>query len=88
MIFNDAVGRGQAEAGPFTHVLGRKKGFKNSFDDILVDSDTRIRDRYFYVLSPRDLEWSAVFIAEVNIFGLNVNFAAIGHGMPGIEVKI
>ena len=62
MIFDYAVGRGQAEAGPFPHVLGGKKRLKNSFDDIRVDAHTGIGYRYFYIISLRNFEGSAVFI--------------------------
>jgi len=45
MVFNNAISRCQPQASPAVLFFGSEKGVKNPLKDLLVHTDTVVRDR-------------------------------------------
>ena len=88
MAFYDAIYRGQAQACSPAHFFGGKKRFKYAFLGFFVDAHTGIRDRDFNVSAGFHLIWFEITAVQDDIFSLQKQIPTVGHGLPGIDVKI
>jgi len=88
MALNDAINRGQPQAGSPAHFFGGKKRLEYAFLGFFVDSHTGVRDGNFYVAAWLNLIGFDITAVQDDIFSLQIQITAVGHGLPGVDVKV
>jgi len=88
VILQDAVDRGEPEAGAFPHGFRGKKGVKNPMDGGFIHPGPRVPDAGFHVASQFGAHLLRGSGVQRDIFRRNVKIAAVRHGLPRIDKEI
>ena len=88
-LFGKAIDHGQAKAGALAHVLGRKERLEHLFQGFRIHARAGIGHRQHQIFAgPYVPMRPCIFITQREFAGLDRQFAALSHRIPGIESQI
>ena len=88
MVSDDAINRGQPEAGSSAHPLGGEKWIEDALRGLFVHTRSRVGYLYNHVVPWSYLRRFAGYILVSNIHGLYGQVAPRRHGICGIDIKV
>ena len=88
-LLDDAEDRGEAEAGPFSLLLRRKKRLKNLSLRLGIHPGSRIGDRHHYVPARVDIGGPVGALpVQDDIFDFERELAALRHGVARVHRQV
>ena len=88
-LLHDAVAGGEAQAGALSLALGREDRFEEVRTDVVGHAGPGVRNGQGHIVAGSHFRMGrAVFVADVQIRGLDDKPSPVGHGVPGVDGQV
>ena len=88
-LFDDAIDRGEPQSGAAAHILGGKERFKNVIQSLVVHAQAVIGNPHEDIGAGDEVRlFPGIGLIKSDIGSGDDEFAALGHGVPGVDRQV
>ena len=89
VLLDDAVNRGQPQAGAFAHLLGGEKRLEQIVQGLMIHAAAVVADGQQHIIAgDKARVMGAVVLVESDVARFDGDFASVRDGVPGVDAEV